>query len=273
MITASTRICGSFAIPNRSTPVPVMHNAAFNALGVDFRYFAFEPRDIGAAMNAVRSLDFAGATVSKPYKQTVIPCLDEIDPVAAAIGAVNVVHNQDGRLVGYNSDWIGAVAALKEHGDLRDARVGLLGAGGAARAIAYGLVKSGADVTIFNRSSATGTALSDDLGVTFGGSLEDAGTAACDVIINATSFGHGNDDDVPVPAAAFSATRVVMDIVVRPTVSHFLARASHSGATVIDGVRMLVLQGAFAFEKFTGLPAPVGDMQNAVVEALSKSSP
>jgi shikimate dehydrogenase len=271
MITASTRIRGSFAIPNRSTPVPVMHNAGFNALGVDFRYFAFEPRDIGAAMNSVRSLDFAGATVSKPYKQTVIPYLDEIDPVAAAIGAVNVVHNQDGRLVGYNSDWIGAVAAVKEHGDLRDARVGVLGAGGAARAIAYGLVKSGANVAIFNRSSATGTALSDDLGVTYGGSLGDVGTAACDVIINATSFGHGNDDDVPVPAAAFSATRVVMDIVVRPTISPFLARASRSGATIIDGVRMHVLQGAFAFEKFTGLPAPVDVMQNAVVEALSSN--
>jgi shikimate dehydrogenase len=264
MITATTRLCSSFANPNNKTPVPVMHNAGFEAAGVDLRYFAFEPADIASAMTAVRTLNFAGATISKPFKQDVMNTLDGIDEVAAKIGAVNVVHNDNGRLIGYNSDWVGALDALEEHGDVRGSHVAVLGAGGAARAVVYGLIERGASVSIYNRSADSAAAVAEELGARYAGALDQAGAARHDILINTTSFGHGNQDDVPVPDTALHDGQIVMDIVIRPDASPFLRRAADAGAHTIDGIRMLVLQGVFAFEKFTGVKAPVEVMQRAV---------
>src|SRR5664279_793690 len=113
-IDAKTLICATLAKPNRTTTAPIMHNAGFKELGLNYAYVAFEPDDIGNAMNAVRALKLVGVSVSTPYKKAVMEFLDEIDPTAQKIGAVNAVHNKDGRLIGYNCDWIGAVGALEE---------------------------------------------------------------------------------------------------------------------------------------------------------------
>lgn len=151
-----------------------MHNAAFEKLGLDYRRFVFQPADVGAAMAAVRTLNFAGVSVTKPFKEEIIAHLDELDPVAAAIGAVNLVHNVDGYLTGYNCDWIGAAGALAEKCELTGQRVAVLGSGGAARAVVYGLRQGGCDVRVFSWSEAKGRALADGLGASYGGQFGDS---------------------------------------------------------------------------------------------------
>ncbi len=155
MITASTRLCASLGHwpANRQTTSPIMQNAAFEELGLDYRWFVFQPADVGAAMAAIRTLNFAGVSVTKPFKEEIIAHLDELDPVAAAIGAVNLVHNAGGHLTGYNCDWIGAAGALAEKCELAGQRVAVLGSGGAARAVVYGLRQRGCEVRVFSRRS------------------------------------------------------------------------------------------------------------------------
>jgi shikimate dehydrogenase len=271
IISAATRVCGSLGHwpASRRTTSPIMHNAAFGELGIDFRWFAFEPDDIGQAMAAVRALNFVGVSVTKPFKEQVVPHLDRLDPTAARIGAVNLVHNVDGCLVGYNCDWIGAADALKEKGPLAGKRAAVLGSGGAARAVVFGLAQNGCDVQVFSRSEVRGRELALALGAVYGGQLGDVTSAEPEILVNATSIGNDLDADVPVADAVFGTARTVMDIIVRPDQSKFLARAAAAGAEAIGGVRMIVLQGAFVCELFTGLKAPVQVMQDAVERALA----
>jgi shikimate dehydrogenase len=270
MIDGATRVCATFGNPNKRSTAPIMHNAAFDALGVNYRYLAFEPDDIGQAIDAVRALKFVGVSVSKPFKQTVLAHVDELDRTAAKIGAVNCVHNVNGKLIGYNSDWIGAVDALKEKCPVEGRRVAVLGSGGAARAIVYGLLENKCSVFIFARNDSKGRELADNIGASFGGFFGDVPGVAPEILVNATSVGMAPDTraDLPVPESAFATARTVMDIVVRPDKSRLLERAERAGCTTIGGVRMLVLQGAFTFQLFTGLKAPTEAMQDAVERAL-----
>jgi len=273
-ITATTRLCGSLGHwpPSRQTTSVIMQNAAFDAVGIDMRWFVFQPAEIGAAMAAIRTLNFAGVSVTKPFKQQIIEHLDDLDPTAAAIGAVNLVHNADGRLTGYNCDWIGAAGALAEQCSLEGKRVAVLGSGGAARAVVYGLVRSDCDVYVFSRTEASGRKLAADLGAAYSGQLRDVTAVRPDVLVNATSIGNDMQADVPVPDAVFETATIVMDVVTRPGRSALLERAAVAGAQAIGGVRMLVLQGAFAFELLTGHKAPVDTMQRAVEHALAASA-
>jgi len=267
-IDAETRICASLANPNRKTTAPIMHNAGFEAVGANLRYFALEPTDIGSAMAAIRALGFVGVSVSKPFKEKVIQYLDEIDDTARRIGAVNVVHNIDGILKGYNSDWIGAIGALEEQVELEGQVVAVLGAGGAARAVAFGLVLRGAEVHIFNRTEERGSRLSSEIGVNWGGPLENAEELKANIVVNATPVGRQDAEVAPVGRKAIERADVVMDINVQKGMSKLLADAASSGAKTIAGVRMLVLQGVFAFELFSGKTAPIDVMQAAVIAAL-----
>lgn len=270
IINAATRLCGSLGHwpPNRQTTSPIMHNAAFEELGVDFRWLVFQPADIGAAMAAIRTLNFAGVSVTKPFKEQIVGHLDRLDDTAAAIGAVNLVHNVDGCLVGYNCDWIGAAGALAEKVSLDGKRVAVLGSGGAARAVVYGLVRSNCEVHVFSRSEAKGGKLAADLGAVYGGQFPGVAAARPEILVNATSIGNDLQSDVPVPDSVFESAGTVMDIIVRAGRSRLLERAVASGAELIGGVRMVVLQGAFAFELLTGRQAPVQTMQEAVERAL-----
>jgi shikimate dehydrogenase len=274
IISAATRVGGSIGHwnGNRRTTSPNMLNAAFEELGADLRWFAFEPDDIGQAMAAVRALNFAGVSVTKPFKEQVVPFLDSLDTAAAEIRAVNLVLNRGGHLTGYNCDWIGAAGALQEKSDLDRKRVAVLGSGGAARAVVYGLARQGCAVHVFARSEARGQALASDLGATYGGQLRDAGSVRPEILVNATSIGNDLAADVPVPDSAFETTAVVMDIIARPGRSPFLDRAAAAGAEAIGGVRMLVLQAAFTVEKLTGAKAPVQTMQDAVERAMASAA-
>lgn len=267
-IDGSTVVCTTLAKPNKASTAPAMHNSGFRHLGLNYVYVAFEPDDIGAALSGVRALGFGGVSISAPYKQAAMAFVDELDETARAIGAINTVRNDGGRLVGYNSDWIGAMRALEEKADLGGKRVALLGAGGAARAIGYGLRQRQALVSVFDRTAARGESLAADLGLTFGGDLGAAAGARTDIVINATSIGMNSTDDIPVPSQVFESAELVMDIVVRPRRTAFLQRADEHGVATVEGVRMVVHQGAWTFKLFTGVEAPLEVMFSTVAAAL-----
>src|ERR1700722_4932275 len=217
MISATTRVCaslGHWPATRRSTS-PIMMNAAFDELGADYRWLLFQPDDVAAAMSAIRTLKFAGVAVTKPFKEQILRHLDRLDPVAARIGAVNLVRSDDGVLTGYNSDWIGAAGALREKAELAGKRGAVLGAGGAARAVVFGLIENHADVHVFSRSTASGQQLAADLGAVYGGQIPEVTSARPQILVNATSIGNDLQSDVPVPDAVFGTAATVMDIIVR----------------------------------------------------------
>src|ERR1700685_4457545 len=162
-MTVPVTLCGSFS--RLASPLGrSMHEAGYHALGLAFTYVPFEVRELPAAVAGLRALGIRGVGVSQPFKQQVIPFLDALDPVAMRIGAVNTIVNENGALIGRNTDWIGATGALEEVQSLADACVRLVGAGGAARAIGFGLRERGARTTIANRDAAKAERLAVELG-------------------------------------------------------------------------------------------------------------
>ncbi|KYF90691.1 hypothetical protein BE20_16980 [Sorangium cellulosum] len=242
-----------------------MHLAGYRALGLDFTYIPFAVTDVEGATRGMRALGIRGLGVSMPYKQAVIPLLDEIDPIAARIGAVNTIVNEGGRLRGYNTDWIGAARALEEATQLGGARVLLLGAGGAARAVAFGLAERGARVTIANRDIEKARQLAAAVGGTAvpldGGAL----TPDHDVLVNATSRGMAEvDPRSPVPEEALREGLLVMDIVYKPMITELVEAARRRGATAVHGGRMLLHQAAEQFRLYTGREPPLDAMDEAL---------
>ncbi len=251
---------------------PVMHNAAFAATGYPGLYAAIPVREIRTAVAGLRALDFRGASITIPHKQAVIDCLDEVDEGAGRIGAVNTIVNRDGRLRGWNTDGVGAIEALKEKTPLAGKAAAVLGAGGAARAVAFGLRGEGGRVTIFNRGRPRGEALAAELGAEFRPLSEFRGEEF-ELLINTTPVGMAPAaGETPVPAARLRPGLVVMDIVYTPLRTQLLKEAAAAGAVTIDGLAMFIRQGACQFELWTGIPAPVDVMRMAVEAELMASS-
>ncbi len=247
---------------------PVMHNAAFDLTGCNAVYVALRVTDPAGAVAAIRTLSIAGASVTIPHKTTVIDYLDQLDPAAEAIGAVNTIVNQNGKLIGYNTDGLGAVYALAEKTSPRNKRVTVIGAGGAARAIGYAVAEQGARVTIANRSTMPGQALARELQVGFIPLKEFTGDS-CDVLINTSPVGMNPDiDATPIDEAVLRPDMVVMDAVYNPLVTRLLQAAGCTGCVTVSGVEMFVYQGATQFELWTGRQAPVDMMRSAVLSAL-----
>ena len=247
---------------------PVMHNAAFDLTGCNAVYVALRVTDPAGAVAAIRTLSIAGVSVTIPHKTSVIDHLDQLDPAAKAIGAVNTIVNRNGKLIGYNTDGLGAVRALTEKTSLTHKRITVIGAGGAARAIGYAMAEQGARVTIANRSAARGQALARDLQVGFMLLKEFAGDS-CDVLINTSPVGMHPDIDVtPIDDSVLRSDMVVMDAVYNPLVTRLLQAAGGTGCVTVSGADMFVYQGAAQFELWTGKPAPVDVMRSAVLSAL-----
>lgn len=258
---------------------PVMHNAAFRALNLDYVYLAFHVRkeELEQAVNGIRSLGIVGINVTIPHKVAILRFLDALDPVAEAIGAVNTVHNKGGELIGYNTDGIGALLALKKKVDLRAARIVLLGAGGAAKSIAFCIANECEGLIILNRTANKAVELADSLGhlkaSTAGlpltsGTLREALTDA-DVLINATSVGmFPNVNETLVARGLMRPDLVVLDIVYNPPKTRLLGEAEEAGAATMNGIDMLVYQGAASFETWTGHKAPVDVMKKAALGEL-----
>jgi shikimate dehydrogenase len=257
MINAETQLYGIIGNPVRKSLSPVIHNGAFRRMGMNAAYLAFEVDDIEDVLYGIKGLGIQGVSVTLPFKTRVIPFLDELDALAEKIGAVNTIVNKRGQLIGHNTDHLGALKALEEKVDMRGRKVILLGAGGAARAIAYGLKDRECQVTIFNRSPQRAATLAQELGylhhplsVLFDikGDRLDA-----DVLINATSVGMiPHEAKSPFPKRLLRKGMIVMDIVYRPLRTQLLQAAESQGCETIDGLQMLAYQGAAQLEIWTG---------------------
>nr|WP_129356507.1 shikimate dehydrogenase [Sorangium cellulosum] len=242
-----------------------MHLAGYRALGIEFTYIPFAVTDVEGATRGMRALGIRGLGVSMPYKQAVIPLLDELDPVAARIGAVNTIVNDGGCLKGYNTDWIGAVRALEEVRQLGGARALLLGAGGAARAVAFGLAERGASVTVANRDLEKARALAAAIGGTAVALGPEALSPDHDLLVNATSRGMAEvDPRSPIPEEALREDLLVMDIVYKPMRTELVEAARRRGATAVHGGRMLLHQAAEQFRLYTGREPPLDAMDAAL---------
>ncbi len=271
-ITARTALCGIVLHPAGHTRSPRMHNAAFRALGIDAAYLAFDvpPDALGDAISGVRALGLRQIAVSIPHKVEVMQYLDEIDEQARQIGAVNTVTLRDGRLLGSNTDWIGANRALERETVLAGKQAVVLGAGGAARAVVYGLIARGAAVRVLNRTLERAESLAKELGAEGAGSLSDLGELAYDILVNATSIGLRSDAS-PVPAEHLRADAVVMDAVYDPEETRLLREARERGAVPIQGKWMLIYQAAEQLRSWTDRDAPIEVLEKAFDSADNRS--
>ena len=264
----ATELFGVFGDPVTHSLSPVMHNRAFAYAGYKGVYLPFQVKEIEPAVLALKTLGISGISVTLPHKVAVMEYLDRLDPLAERIGAVNTIVNGDGVLTGYNTDCFGAVSALVQHTDIKGKNVAIVGAGGAARAIGWGMVDAGGNVTIINRSAENGEQLAKDQSSAFL-PLDGVDKLEADILINTTPVGmHPHTADLPVPAEIFRRGMLVMDIVYTPLKTEFLKQAHAAGSRIIDGLTMFVLQGARQFELWTGLEAPVDAMREAVLEQL-----
>ena len=249
---------------------PAMHNRAFSFVNHNGLFFAVDTQDVGKSLKALQDLDFGGAAVTMPHKESIIDYLDEVVGVAKDIGAVNTVVNRDGKLWGYNTDSEGAMAALKFRTELKGKTVLLVGAGGAAKALAYGLKAEKARLVITNRTQEKGEQLAKQADAVFL-PPDEILTMDYDVVINATSVGmYPNVDEMPVPEEVFRENMVAMDIVYNPLRTMFMAKAISRGCVPLDGVTMFVHQGGKQFELWTGLPAPLPMMRQTVLSLLQR---
>ncbi|BAF59310.1 MAG: shikimate dehydrogenase [Pelotomaculum sp.] len=284
-ISGRTRVCGIFGCPVEHSFSPAMQNAAFKAAGLDYVYVPFlvRPGHLQAAVEAVRALDMAGVNVTIPHKETVLSFLDEISEEARLTGAVNTIVNRTGRLFGDNTDGKGFLRSLKENTGFTPAgkTALLIGAGGAARAVAVQLALAGLKkLFLANRSEGRARELAAFLAAQAGTEVEvipwpkgesevlpGRAVTESDLVVQATSLGMypRQQETVPLPFELFGPGKVACDLVYNPVETLFLQKAGQAGATAVDGLGMLLYQGALAFELWTGIAAPVGAMREALV--------
>ena len=249
---------------------PVMHNRAFTHIGHNGVYVPFRVTDIRTAVTGIRALDIKGVSVTIPHKVSVMAHLDEVDIEAERIGAVNTIVNRNGRLIGYNSDYLGAVKALTDETAVQGRTVVIIGAGGAARAIGFGVLQAGGKVVILNRSADKGKALADDLGADFQ-PLAGCRSIAGQILINTTPVGmFPHAEKMPLDAELLTPDLTVMDIIYNPLKTRLLREAEKSGCKTIGGLSMFVKQGVIQFELWTGEKAPLAVMTAAVEKSLMR---
>ncbi len=268
--TTVTELYAVFGNPVAHSMGPLMHNTWFEECRVNAVYLAFSMEDIRQGADAMRALNIKGASVTIPFKEKILEYLDHVDAMAGEIGAVNTVVNRDGQLWGYNTDCAGAVDPLKAVCSLRGKRVYILGAGGAARAVAFGIAKEQADVFIVNRTKNRGQALADHVNGNFVPWDEFKGVDA-DVVINTTPLGMVPETRLsPVHTATLDGHMVVMDIVYNPLETRLLREARTAGCRTIDGLSMFVHQGAQQFRLFTGQEPPLALMKETLIKAMKQ---
>jgi shikimate dehydrogenase len=275
MMDAQTELYGVIGNPVHHSLSPMIHNGAFRRLGWNAVYLAFEVKNVEEALRGIRGLGVRGVSVTIPFKTEVLPFLDKIEGLAKKVGAVNTIVNRRGRLIGYNTDCEGALEALEEKMDLRGKRVVLLGAGGAARAIGFGLKERGVPLIVVNRSKERGRALSKELGcdylaISSLARMKEGGVEA-DIMINATSLGmYPRDGETPLPKELLKKGMMVMDIVYEPLQTRLLREAKKKGCITVDGLEMLIRQGVAQFEIWTGRRLEIGKIRKDLRRALSR---
>lgn len=280
-ISGKTKVYGVIGDPIEHSLSPVMQNAAFEAAKLDCVFLAFtvKSENVEKAAAGVRAMGIRGLNVTMPHKNAVVSFLDEVDPNAKLINAVNTVKNVGGKLYGLNTDGVGALNALRENRvDPKGKKVTLLGAGGAARAVAFALAGEADEICIVNRTLAAAADLANLLHERFNSKVfayalspltVKATVAEADLLINASSIGmKPNANQTPVPRRWLKKDMAVMDIVYNPVETKLARDAKAAGAKVVSGVEMLIYQGAASFEFWTGCEAPVEVMRKAALNHL-----
>ncbi len=269
-INGETKLIGFLGSTYRTSKMYALYNAAMEALGLNYLYVPFIVKDLQKAVEGIRHLGIAAVGVTIPYKLTIIPFLDELDAEAKQAGAVAVVWNRDGKLIGGTTDGQGALKALQEKTDVADKPVTLIGAGGAARAIAFSLRQAGAKLTILNRVEEIDMAesLAKDLGCPWGDfSRLESSVSQSEIIIQTTPVGMANtslSSRSLVPPELLRPDMTVMDIVTNPRKTKLLEDAENRGCRVVYGERMLLWQGVYKFKLYTGIEPPVEVMEQAM---------
>lgn len=283
-ITPATQLYCIFGKPVSHSMSPLVHNMLFNEFGIDALYLAFEINDIKKGVDSIRTLGIKGASITIPFKEAVLAHLDEIDETATQIGAVNTVINREGYLWGCNTDCSGAVEPLKEslsENSLKGKSVLIIGAGGAARAVAFGVKQEGGNITILNRSKDKGEKLAHQVNGKYLSLSEYNEQASAntisnhldhiDIIVNTTSVGMTpNIDESPVNPSILNKNMTVMDIVYNPLKTKFLKDAEIAGCKTVDGLSMFIHQGAAQFELFTGIKPSSQIMRETVIQKILK---
>jgi len=283
-ISGKTKVCGLIGDPVEHSLSPCFQNAAFKHSSLNFVYVVFKVKkeELKEAISGMRSLGIFGLNVTMPHKVDVIQYLDDLDETAKSIGSVNTILNKNGRLIGYTTDGKGALEALKYNGvDPSRKKVVILGAGGASRSVSLTLAKDVKELVILNRTlrkaeelvkellasqSVNATVKSRELN--YRNTQQELQNA--DILINATSLGmHPQDALMPVDSSLLRSDLVVFDLVYGPLETRLLTEAKKKGAKTVDGLAMLVFQGALSFEIWTGEKAPVEVMMKAASDELA----
>ena len=285
-IDTATQLCAVIGNPVEHSLSPAIHNAAFEAAGLNYVYVAFRVEDVGACLTGMRALpSFRGMSVTIPHKLAVMEHLDAIDPMARHVGAVNTILNDRGRLIGSTTDGPGTLRAFDEAGvSLAGKSVLFLGAGGAVRSVAFAVAEltHAAGITILGRTASRVASVVDDLrertqahvnGGDLARDLADA-MAAHDVLIQGTPLGMlgmfpKSNEDMPVPREMLRSEQIVFDMVYRPLKTRLIREAEVVGCRTILGIEMLLHQAALQFQTWTGVSAPIGAMREALTRAIS----
>lgn len=274
-----TAIYGLIGNPVSHSISPIIHNTLFNEMGLNSVYVPFKVNNVGDFIVAFRKLDIKGYSVTIPHKESIINHLDAIDPIAKKIGAVNTVVNSYGKLIGFNTDCEAAIKALcsacklsavsKEEDRLKGKKVTLLGAGGVARAIAFGLKKRGAHITIVSRNYERAQLLAGDVGCLCG-KLDDPQEIETDILINATPVGmFPKVNETPITKNKLKPGMVVFDTVYNPIETKLLQDAKAQGCEVIGGLPMFIQQAAAQFKLWTGRMPPIELIEKIAYEKLA----
>lgn len=280
-INAKTSVYCVIGDPISHSLSPNIHNAAFKRLKLNSVYLAFKVQKefLVEAVKGLKSIGVKGFNVTIPHKVSIIPLLDKLDPLAEKIGAVNTVKNVDGKLVGYNTDGEGVLKAFEvEDVSLKNKKVVMVGAGGAARALAFTFANHAKEIVILNRTEEKALELASSISRSYNLpvkglklNMENLSLELKDaeVVVNATSVGmHPNIDETPIPKNLIKPEMVVFDVVYRPIKTRLLKEAKQVGAKTINGLAMLVFQAVKAFEIWTGLTPPIDAMFRAALRGL-----
>lgn len=265
-INGDTKIIGFIGSTYKTSKMYAMYNAAFEKLNLNYAYIPFVVTDLKQAVVGIRTLGIKGVGVTIPYKIEIIKYLDVLDDNAKKIGAVNVVINNDGKLIGGNTDGIGGTMALKEVTEIRGKKVILLGAGGASRALAFSIRDEGGELVIVNRTKKIGQDLAHLLHCQFVQLNQlDKKINNVDILINTTSVGMmPNDNESLVDNKLLHSSPVVMDLVTNPEETKLIKDAKVKGCKIVYGKRMLFWQAVLKFKLFTGVEAPYNIMERAL---------
>lgn len=271
MINASTTLCCVIGNPIKHSFSPQIHNLGYEKLGLNFCFLAFEVEDLKKAIDGIRAFNIRGTSVTIPHKIKIMEYLDKVDKRALKIGAVNTVVNKQGVLTGYNTDGEGALTAIKKITTLKNKKVALLGAGGAARAIATILEEELANIWLFARDKKKANAFAKDFKIEKILPLANiSAVSGADIIINATPTGmHPNINITLVPAKLLHKKQIVFDIVYNPKETRLIKDAKKTGCRVVYGYEMLLYQAVAQFKLYTGIEAPVSQMRQELVNVLT----